>query len=98
MRNLTWVAAATALLLLACGGEAPPSVLLVTIDTTRVDHLSIYGYPRETTPNLSRLAGESVRAVPLEGAVRTALLFYRATILAQGGRVAEASAGGTTRA
>ncbi|MBW2397903.1 MAG: sulfatase [Deltaproteobacteria bacterium] len=61
MRNLTRVAAATALLFLGCGGEAPPSVLLVTIDTTRVDHLSTYGYPRETTPNLSRLARESVR-------------------------------------
>ena len=61
MRNFTRVAAATALLLLACGRETPPSVLLITIDTTRVDHLSTYGYPRETAPNLSKLARESVR-------------------------------------
>jgi hypothetical protein len=31
-------------------------VLLVTLDTTRADHLSVYGYPRGTTPNLDRLA------------------------------------------
>jgi len=61
MRNLTLAVAATALLLLACGGEIPTSVVLITIDTTRVDHLSTYGYPRETWPNLSRLARESVR-------------------------------------
>jgi arylsulfatase A-like enzyme len=51
--------------LAACGRSekvAPlPSVLLVTLDTTRVDHLSCYGYERETTPNLDRLARQSVR-------------------------------------
>jgi arylsulfatase A-like enzyme len=30
----------------------------ITLDTTRADHLSCYGYPRETTPNLDRLAKE----------------------------------------
>jgi arylsulfatase A-like enzyme len=42
----------------------PPSVprdanvLLITIDTTRADHLGAYGYPRPTSPNLDRLAAE----------------------------------------
>jgi len=38
--------------------ETPPRdrVLLITIDTTRADHLSCYGYGRETSPNLDELA------------------------------------------
>ncbi|MGH0029575.1 MAG: sulfatase [Myxococcota bacterium] len=38
-----------------CGsGEPPRDVLLVTIDTLRADHLSVYGYARDTSPNLAR--------------------------------------------
>lgn len=37
------------------------SVLLVTIDTLRADHLECYGYPRRTGPNLDRLAREGIR-------------------------------------
>ena len=42
----------------------PPSVpkdfniLLVTIDTTRADHLGMYGYHRPTSPNLDKLAAD----------------------------------------
>jgi arylsulfatase len=36
------------------------NVLLVTIDTLRADHLECYGYGRETSPTLARLAEESV--------------------------------------
>jgi choline-sulfatase len=32
------------------------SVILITVDTVRPDHLSVYGYPRPTTPNLNRFA------------------------------------------
>lgn len=39
----------------------PSTVLLVTFDTTRADHLSTYGYARETSPNLTDFAGEAVR-------------------------------------
>ena len=35
------------------------SVLLITIDTLRADHLEAYGYPRKTGPNLARLAKEA---------------------------------------
>ncbi len=38
-----------------------PNILLVTIDTLRADHLSAYGYERETSPTLDRLAAEGVR-------------------------------------
>ena len=33
-----------------------PHVLLIVLDTVRADHLSVYGYKRETTPNLRELA------------------------------------------
>jgi arylsulfatase A-like enzyme len=37
------------------------NVLLVVLDTVRADRLSLYGYDRETTPNLKRLAERGVR-------------------------------------
>jgi len=40
---------------------SPSNILLITVDTLRADHLSSYGYPRRTTPNLDRLAAEGVR-------------------------------------
>ncbi|MGZ5429897.1 MAG: sulfatase, partial [Thermoanaerobaculia bacterium] len=33
-----------------------PNVLFVTLDTVRADHLSLYGYPRDTTPHLKQFA------------------------------------------
>jgi arylsulfatase A-like enzyme len=48
-------------LALGCGRAQAPSLVLITLDTTRVDHLSCYGYPRQTSPNLDRLARQSVR-------------------------------------
>jgi arylsulfatase A-like enzyme len=38
-----------------------PNVLLIVLDTVRADHLSLYGYDRDTSPNLARLATEGVR-------------------------------------
>ncbi len=48
--------------LAACGGgpAAPPSIVLVTLDTLRADHLGLYGYFRDTSPALDRLAAEAV--------------------------------------
>jgi choline-sulfatase len=37
---------------------APRSVLLITLDTTRADHLHCYGYPLPTSPALDRLASD----------------------------------------
>lgn len=36
----------------------PPSLILISLDTLRADHMSLYGYERETTPYLERLAEE----------------------------------------
>jgi arylsulfatase A-like enzyme len=38
-----------------------PNLLLITIDTLRSDHCSVYGYDHDTTPNLRRLAEEGAR-------------------------------------
>ena len=43
---------------LLAGNDPPPNVLLVSIDTLRRDHLSCYGYERETSPNIDSLADE----------------------------------------
>jgi arylsulfatase A-like enzyme len=40
---------------------APQSVVLITVDTTRPDHLSAYGYERDTTPNIKAWAERGVR-------------------------------------
>ena len=37
------------------------SVLLIVLDTVRADHLGLYGYRRDTTPNLRLLADQGVR-------------------------------------
>ncbi len=60
-----WAPAALLALALfgACGGSEPVrprNVVLICIDTLRADHLSCYGYERQTTPALDDLAGESL--------------------------------------
>jgi len=64
-RPLPRAVAAVALLLgllaaTGCGGSSQPdlTIIVISLDTTRPDHLSAYGYDRETTPTLARLARE----------------------------------------
>jgi arylsulfatase A-like enzyme len=48
---------------LACTAKIPPAnynVVLVLVDTLRADHMSLYGYQRETTPNTEEFARESI--------------------------------------
>lgn len=58
--------AATLALIASCScadntsDKVPTNVILITMDTTRADYLSIYGYHRETTPNMDTLAREGV--------------------------------------
>lgn len=37
------------------GGAARRNLILIVVDALRPDHMGIYGYQRDTTPNLSRL-------------------------------------------
>jgi arylsulfatase A-like enzyme len=36
-----------------------PNIILITMDTVRADHLSVYGYDRDTTPHLREFAREA---------------------------------------
>src|SRR5438552_2419100 len=38
----------------------PTNLVVITIDTLRADHLSGYGYPRQTTPSIDRLMRQGV--------------------------------------
>lgn len=40
--------------------NSPQNVIIILVDTLRADHMSLYGYPRTTTPFIDRLAQESV--------------------------------------
>jgi len=40
--------------------ESRPHVVLISVDTLRRDHLPVYGYSRNTAPELGRLAAEGV--------------------------------------
>jgi len=51
-------AAAAAAALLLKRERRPPDVLLISIDSLRADHLSCYGYGRNTSPHLDELAEE----------------------------------------
>lgn len=44
----------------APGLKVKPNVILITLDTIRTDHISCYGYYRQTTPNLDKFAQESL--------------------------------------
>jgi arylsulfatase A-like enzyme len=47
--------------LVSCSEPPPPNVVLITLDTTRVDYLSTYGAPAGATPHMDALAARGVR-------------------------------------
>ena len=44
---------------IASTSGSAPNVILISLDTVRADHLSAYGYERDTTPNLRKLAADA---------------------------------------
>ena len=44
----------------AAVSRPPLNVILISLNALRADHLKIYGYGKDTAPNISRLAGEGV--------------------------------------
>ena len=47
--------------LVAADSEAPPNVLLITVDALRADRISAYGYERTTSPNIDRLIARGAK-------------------------------------
>ncbi|UCH92346.1 MAG: sulfatase [Candidatus Aminicenantes bacterium] len=41
------------------GSQPLPNIIIIVMDTVRIDHLSCCGYSRETTPNLNKLVKQS---------------------------------------
>ena len=101
-------------LLVGCGGDDPsepaplPSgssevgdLILVSIDTLRADHLSSYGYERETSPFLDARAAEGVRftaarspspwTLPAHTTMLTGLLFPQHLVVEDDARYGGAS-------
>ena len=66
MQNIiSTVLSFTLVLIFSCGNTSTaidrPNVILIIIDTLRADHLSCYGYHRETSPSLDSLAASGTR-------------------------------------
>jgi glucan phosphoethanolaminetransferase (alkaline phosphatase superfamily) len=47
----------------AMPNATPRNVILIVGDALRADHMDVYGYPRETTPNLARLRAAGIMRV-----------------------------------
>ena len=60
IRGGTWAHEKYATAHLPAARRGAPNVLVIVIDTLRGDHLSTYGYSRETSPNIDNLAREGV--------------------------------------
>lgn len=84
-RTLPWVAAAAVIAFIVIHGglwlreriatrnltaaAGSPNVVVVLVDTLRADHMSLYGYPRQTSTNIESIARQGVT---FDNAVATA--------------------------
>ena len=60
LRTYSWMKEQQALANLPVAAPGSPNVLLIVMDTVRAQNLSLYGYERDTTPNLNKLARDGV--------------------------------------
>lgn len=64
---LAAVLGAACTLATGCGKPDRPNIVLIVVDTLRADHLTSYGYGRDTAPEIERLLAE--RGVVVEQAI-----------------------------
>ena len=82
-------------------------ILYLDIDTLRPDHLGCYGYHRNTSPNIDRIAGEGVRftnffcsdapCLPSRTALMTGRFGIHSGVVGHGGTTADAPLEGPER-
>ncbi len=82
-------------------------ILYVDIDTLRPDHLGCYGYPRNTSPNIDRIAAQGVRfekcyvsdapCLPSRASMFTGVFGIRSGVVGHGGTAADLRIEGTGR-
>lgn len=56
-----WIVERNAVARLPVASADSPNVLIIVVDTLRADHLSSYGYARQTSPEIDRLAKQGVQ-------------------------------------
>jgi arylsulfatase A-like enzyme len=44
----------------SCACSRPTPIVVIAVDTLRADHLSVYGYPRDTSPEIAGLAADAI--------------------------------------
>ncbi len=88
-------------LVLSCAcsrGAHSPNLVFITLDTTRADHLGLYGYFRDTSPNLDAFARQAIvfdRAiVPMATTLPTHTSLFTATHPLEHGVLANSTQGG----
>jgi arylsulfatase len=94
------IALGLALALCACGRRAPePNFVFVTLDTTRADHLGLYGYFRETSPALDAFGRQAIvferNIVPMATTLPTHTSLFTATQPLEHGVLANSTQGGS---
>lgn len=82
-------------------------ILYIDIDTLRADHVGCYGYHRDTTPNIDRIAAEGVRfdgcyasdtpCLPSRTALQTGRFGFHTGVVGHGGTSAEMHVEGPQR-
>jgi len=77
----------------------PPNIVVITLDTTRADHLGCYGYFRDTSPVIDELASQSIVfdrcTVPMATTLPTHTSIFTATYPIEHGVLANINHGGT---
>lgn len=82
-------------------------ILMIDIDTLRTDHMSCYGYPRRTTPNLDQVAADGLRfdqyycvdapCLPSRASLLTGQFGFHHGAVGHGGTAADKRLAGCTR-
>jgi arylsulfatase A-like enzyme len=60
MSGFRWIGERRAVAMLPAAEPGAPNVLFIVLDTVRAHNLSLYGYPRSTTPRLEQLGRSGV--------------------------------------